>query len=150
MATASSLVPKLTERLINHTITYEFTAQMCENVYMTLIKAHRDINLSTGSFEKLKSDGPIAYVVIFGEEYQEVKKQLFNYLQQVVETEVKRNDEGITLVVGKEESDRINNGGYTTTTTATKKTGNSNSKKRKICTTESTPIPPFPDLKAII
>src|SRR5690348_10795164 len=106
MATA---IQKLTDQIVNHIVIYNYTVQMRENVYMTMVHAIRD--RTSGSFETLKEQGPAAYIVIFEEEYQEIGKQLFNYLKQTVEAEVKRNDAGNSLLVGKDESQNINNGG---------------------------------------
>ena len=75
MATA---IQKLTDQIVNHIVIYNYTVQMRENVYMTMVHAIRD--RTSGSFETLKEQGPAAYIVIFEEEYQEIGKQLFKRL----------------------------------------------------------------------
>ena len=155
----ATVVEKLADRLLNHTEIYKFTAQMCQDVYMTIIHAVRDINRACGSFEQLKEQGPAAYIVVFQDEYQEIGKKLFNYLRQTLEAEVKRNDAGITLLVGKEESDKINNGGISSSSEELQQRvptnynnkltlGKPTSKKRKL-TTSSSFIPEFPDLTKV-
>jgi hypothetical protein len=113
------LAQRLAERLMGHTINYSFTAQMCQDVFCTLIKAKLDINRVVGSFEKMKNTGCDAYLVVFDNEIDDVHKSLFTFLQQTIEEEVQRNDSGGSLLVGKEESKRINNSDNTDKVTVT-------------------------------
>jgi|ERR1041385_661543 hypothetical protein len=152
----ATTVQKMCERLSNHTIVYNYTAQMCEGVYCTLVHGKRDINAAVGSFEKLKEQGVNAYLVVFGgnsdAELNEISKPLFTFLRQQLEEEVRRNDAGIKVLVGLEESQKINNSEnstLSTLTTSSKAAGEPKPKKRRVMTPSlKAQIPAFPDLKA--
>lgn len=95
-------------RLLGHTVTYIFTAQMCENEFCTLVHGKRSVNIGPATFEKLKEEGTEANLVFFGEEVQELKPKLFAYVRQTLEDQVKRNDTGTQLLQNKSDAARMN------------------------------------------
>lgn len=108
--TAGAVIDRMCERLIGHHILWKLTAQMSENVYCVLVHAMRSENFNT-SFDTMKNQGNCAYIVLFGDTYQEISRELFGYLRDKLEGDMKRNDERQGgLLVSEEDSARINNG----------------------------------------
>ena len=101
---------QLWERLRYHTVVYSFTAQMNENLFLTLIHAKRDESFNA-PFDVMKTQGDHAYIVLFGEELQDVKKHFFEWVRETLEFQVKRGDSGNPVLTEPEESHRINNPG---------------------------------------
>lgn len=95
-------------RLLGHTITYAFTAQMREDEFCTLVHAKRAVQLGNATFEQLREQGDEANIVYFGTEVQELKPKLFGYVRQTLEDQVKRNDTGTQVLQNKEDAARIN------------------------------------------
>jgi hypothetical protein len=94
-------------RLLGHTITYAFTAQMREDEFCTLIHARRAVQLGNATFEQLREQGDEANIVYFGTEVQELKPKLFGYVRQTLEDQVKRNDTGTQVLQHKDDAARI-------------------------------------------
>lgn len=109
---AGAIIDKFTERLIGHQILWKLTAQMSETVYCTLVHAIRAENFNT-PFDKMQSQGQTTYLVIFGDRCDDVGRDLFFYLRDKIESDMKRNDERQgSLILSEEESNRINNGDH--------------------------------------
>lgn len=57
----------------------------------------------------MQSQGNMAYIVLFGDSYQEISKDLFFYLKDCLERDMKRNDERQgNILLSEEESLKIN------------------------------------------
>lgn len=105
---AGSIIDKMCERLLGHHVIWKLTACMSENVYCILVQANRAENHST-TFSQMQSQGNMAYIVLFGDSYQEISKDLFFYLKDCLERDMKRNDERQgNILLSEEESLKIN------------------------------------------
>lgn len=130
MEMASVVLDKMCERLVGHHVLWKLTVQMAENVYCILVQAVRAENWNN-TFDVMKNQGNSAYIVLFGDSYQEIGKELFLYLKESLEAAMKRNDERQgSLLVSEEDSLKINNGDHVKGT-----------KKRKITHSDSAKIP---------
>lgn len=128
---ASIVLDKMCERLVGHHVLWKLTAQMTENVFCILVQAVRAENWNT-TFDVMKNQGNSAYIVLFGDTYQEISKELFLYLKEKLEADLKRNDERQgALLVSEEDSLKINNGDHVKGT-----------KKRKLTHSGSVKVPP--------
>lgn len=106
---AGSIVDKMCERLLGHHVLWKLTSCMAENVYCILVEAIRSENYNA-PFSQMQAQGNKAYIVLFGDTYQEISRDLFLYLKDSLERDMKRNDERQgCLLLSEEESLKINN-----------------------------------------